>query len=47
MEPTGARLPELDVHLVLDNASTHKTPAVQRWLLAHPRFVDQHHPARY
>jgi transposase len=30
---------ELDVHLVLDNASTHKTPAIQRWLLAHPRFV--------
>jgi len=24
---------------VLDNASTHKTPAVKRWLLAHPRFV--------
>ena len=23
----------------LDNASTHKTPAVQRWLTAHPRFV--------
>jgi transposase len=30
---------ELDVHLVLDNASTHKTPAVKKWLLAHPRFV--------
>ena len=30
---------ELDVHLVLDNSSTHKTPAVQRWLKAHPRFV--------
>jgi transposase len=30
---------ELDVHLVLDNSSTHKTPAIQRWLLAHPRFV--------
>jgi transposase len=30
---------ELEVHLVLDNASTHKTPAIQRWLLAHPRFV--------
>lgn len=30
---------DLDVHLVLDNASTHKTPAIQRWLLAHPRFV--------
>ena len=29
----------LDVHLILDNASTHKTPAIQRWLAAHPRFV--------
>ena len=28
----------LDVHLVLDNASTHKTPKVRRWLAAHPRF---------
>ena len=27
------------MHLVLDNASTHKTPAVKRWLTAHPRFV--------
>jgi transposase len=31
--------PELDVHVVLDNSSTHKTPAIQKWLLAHPRFV--------
>jgi transposase len=30
---------ELDVHLILDNASTHKTPAIQKWLTAHPRFV--------
>ena len=30
---------ELAVHLVLDNASTHKTPAIQKWLAAHPRFV--------
>jgi transposase len=30
---------ELDVHVVLDNSSTHKTPAIQRWLVAHPRFV--------
>jgi len=30
---------ELDVHVVLDNASTHKTPAIRRWLAAHPRFV--------
>jgi transposase len=28
----------LDVHVVLDNLSTHKTPAVQRWFLRHPRF---------
>jgi transposase len=31
--------PQLEVHLVLDNASTHKTPAIRKWLLAHPRFV--------
>jgi transposase len=30
---------ELAVHLVLDNSSTHKTPAIKKWLLAHPRFV--------
>jgi transposase len=30
---------DLDVHLVLDNSCTHKTPAIQRWLAAHPRFV--------
>src|SRR6478752_2939989 len=30
---------DLDVHLVLDHASTHKTPAVKRWLTGHPRFV--------
>lgn len=29
---------DLDVHIVLDNLSTHKTPAVHRWLLRHPRF---------
>ena len=29
---------ELDVHLILDNYVTHKTPAVKKWLLAHPRF---------
>jgi transposase len=30
---------ELDVHVILDNSSTHKTPAIRSWLLAHPRFV--------
>jgi transposase len=29
---------DLDIHIVLDNSSTHKTPAIQKWLLAHPRF---------
>ena len=28
----------LDVHVILDNLSTHKTPAVKSWLLKHPRF---------
>jgi transposase len=31
--------PDLDVHVVLDNSATHKTPAVKKWLLAHPRFT--------
>jgi len=47
--PPGARVPpvivdhhgavpaELDVHLIVDNASTHKTPMIHRWLLRHPR----------
>ncbi len=29
---------ELDVHLVCDNLSTHKTPAILEWLARHPRF---------
>ncbi len=29
---------KLDVHLILDNYSTHKTPTVRRWLARHPRF---------
>jgi len=28
----------LDLHLVVDNYATHKTPAVKRWLKTHPRF---------
>lgn len=28
----------IEVHVVLDNLSTHKTPEVKRWLLRHPRF---------
>jgi transposase len=29
---------DLDVHLVVDNVSTHKTPEIKRWLMRHPRF---------
>lgn len=30
--------PDLEIHLILDNYATHKTPDVKRWLLRHPRF---------
>ena len=30
--------PDKDLHLILDNASTHKHPAVKRWLARRPRF---------
>jgi transposase len=29
---------ELDVHIVLDNAATHKAPPIQRWLARRPRY---------
>jgi transposase len=39
LERIDAEVPdELEIHLILDNYSTHKTPAVKRWLLRHPRF---------
>src|SRR3984957_15916609 len=31
--------PGLSIHVICDNLSAHKAPAVQKWLLAHPRFV--------
>lgn len=30
--------PALDLHIVLDNSATHKTPAIQSWIEKHPRF---------
>ena len=37
------RVPDnLDVHLVMDNYATHKTPAVQRWLPASPLACPLH-----
>src|SRR5438132_1505747 len=39
LDTIHARVPAtLDVHLILDNSSTHKTPAIHRWLARHPRF---------
>jgi transposase len=29
---------ELDIHLILDNYATHKTPLIRRWLSKRPRF---------
>jgi transposase len=29
---------ELDIHLICDNYSTHKSPVIIRWLQTHPRF---------
>jgi transposase len=29
---------DLDIHLILDNASTHKTPLIHHWLARHPRY---------
>lgn len=29
---------DVDVHVILDNASTHKTAAVDKWLTRHPRW---------
>lgn len=30
--------PNLDVHMILDNLATHKTPLVHRWLAKRPRY---------
>ena len=29
---------DVDLHLILDNYSTHKTPQIHQWLVRHPRF---------
>ncbi len=39
LELIDAEVPgHLDIHLILDNYGTHKTPAIKRWLVRHPRF---------
>ena len=40
LDSIDAAVPEdLTVHVILDNSSTHKTPAINKWLLRHPRFT--------
>ena len=36
--------PELRIHLVVDNYSTHKHPKVKRWLATHPRYQVHYTP---
>ena len=40
MELADAKLPEAagEVHLIMDNYGTHKTPQVIRWFARHPRY---------
>lgn len=39
LETIDSTVPDkLELHLILDNYGTHKTPAIKRWLLRHPRF---------
>jgi transposase len=39
LETIDSAVPDqLELHLILDNYGTHKTPVIKRWLLRHPRF---------
>jgi transposase/transcriptional regulator with XRE-family HTH domain len=35
---------QLEIHLICDNYGTHKSPAIKKWLAAHPRFHMHHTP---
>lgn len=38
LDTINAAVPaHVDLHLILDNSSTHKTPLIRRWLVRHPR----------
>ena len=39
LETVDTNVPKnLEVHLILDNYGTHKTPSIRRWLVRHPRY---------
>ncbi len=35
---------DLDIHIVMDNGSSHTSKATRAWLAEHPRFVVHHTP---
>lgn len=39
LEEVDAQIPDCELHLVVDNYATHKTPLVNAWLENHPRFT--------
>lgn len=39
-----ATRPDLDIHLILDNGSSHISKATKQWLAAHPRFTATYTP---
>jgi transposase len=43
LDTIGANVPaELDVHVLMDNYATHKTAAIQRWMVRRPRPCPLH-----
>ena len=45
LKQVDANVPhDLDIHLVVDNYSTHKHPDVRRWIAAHPRYSVHYTP---
>ena len=45
LKHVDANVPQdLDIHLVVDNYSTHKHPKVKRWLAVHPRYQVHYTP---
>lgn len=36
--------PTMDIHVVMDNGSSHRSKVTKKWLAGHPRFVVHHTP---
>ena len=44
MKKVARNYPNRELHFILDNSSTHSTPAVQKWLAAHPNLKFHYTP---